>query len=156
MHYLKQYVRSFHCQQEGFVTYTRQLTRLLPLTNGALPVKARRWSRSPHLDLLKDCKLHVEAIRQFFEVIFDLSIIHTLSHRDHDHIQETTLLGLQGVIDRIEARLAGRSSNEYEPSLTESQFSSLESFTSEYIVFNRDGARRMSDLQHADRFLEVI
>lgn len=77
----------------------------------------------------------------------------------HVHIQETTLLRLQGVIDRIEARLAGRSLNEYEPSLTESQFSSLESFTSEYSrasVSRQDDARCMPDLQHADRFLEVI
>ncbi|KAF7416348.1 hypothetical protein PC9H_002613 [Pleurotus ostreatus] len=112
--------------------------RLLPLRKGPLPVRARRWPRSPQLALLKDCKLHIEATRQFFE--------------------EATLLGLQGVIDRIEARLAGRSLNEYEPSLTESQFSSLESFTSEYSrasVPHQDDGRSIPDLQHADRFLEV-
>ncbi|KAF9496870.1 hypothetical protein BDN71DRAFT_668256 [Pleurotus eryngii] len=88
------------------------LPRLLPLTKGTLPARAGRWPRSPQLALLRDCKLRIEATHQFFE--------------------ETTLSGLQGIINRIEARLAGRSSNEYEPSLTESQFSSLENFTSEY------------------------
>ncbi|KAL4263356.1 hypothetical protein AB1N83_005003 [Pleurotus pulmonarius] len=117
----------------------QQLTRLLPLTpKGALPSRSRRRPHSPQLALLKDCKLHIEATRQFFE--------------------ETTLFGLQGVIDRIEARISGRSSNEYEPSLAESQYSSLESYTSQYSrgsVLHQDGAQWMSNLQRADRFLEI-